>query len=313
LPAPASRAGGIIASIQSTGGGQTSGRLDGQPQIEVQQLGHVYMAGTPLSHRALVDVSLTVADHGAHGLVGSTGSGKSTLLQHLNGLLRPQEGRVRVGKYDLAQKETDVRLVRRMAGLVFQLPELQLFEQYVGDEVAYGQRLIGVRETLREDVRWAMETAGLNFDTFKDRLSFQLSGGERRKVALASILALKPLILLLDEPTAGLDPASRRELLTNLERLHTGGMTLVVSSHQMGDVAALVDSVTVLNEGRDIVTGSTADIFSQTERLKTLGMEPPLVTLVAEGLRGLGWQIPAGITSGDVLVQQLECVMAGVG
>ncbi len=286
-------------------------KVDGRTLIEVSGLGHVYMNGTPLAHRALVDVSLEVAEGGAQGLVGSTGSGKSTLLQHLNGLLRPQKGSVRIGEYDLSRPEVDIRLVRRMAGLVFQLPELQLFEQYVGDEVSYALRQMGMRQTLRQDVRWAMETVGLDFETYKDRLSFQLSGGERRKVTLASVLVMKPSILLLDEPTAGLDPSSRRELLHNLKRLHRRGLTLVISSHQMGDVAALADRVTVLNAGSDVLSGTTREVFSQVVRLNDLGMELPLVTLVAEGLRVRGWQMPTGITSDEVLLEEIERLKSG--
>ncbi len=279
----------------------------GTPLIEVRDLGHTYMPGTPLAQRALEGVTLNIQTGVAHGLLGATGSGKSTLLQHLNGLLRPQEGTVRVGDYRLDDPRLDVRAVRRMVGLVFQLPETQIFEQYVGDEIAYGPRLQGLLgDSLRERVRWAMELVGMGFNAFKDRFTFALSGGEKRKVALASILALRPSVLLLDEPTAGLDPASHRELLTHLQKLKETGMTLVLSSHQMEDVAALTERATVLVAGRSILDDSVGAVFAQGERLRMLGLSTPIVTQVAEGLRARGWPLPPGLVSSTALIEALS-------
>lgn len=276
------------------------------PYIDVVALGHIYLQGTPLERRALADVNLAVAEREAHGLLGTTGSGKSTVMQHLNGLLRPQEGHVRIGPYDLNAPDVDLKAVRRTAGLAFQIPEMQIFEQYVGDEIAYGPRLLGVSgEALREAVRWAMELVGLDFAVYKDRLTFALSGGERRKVALASILALRPRVLLLDEPTAGLDPAARRELLGRLKGLRTTGLTLVFASHQMEDLAALADRLTVLADGRDVLHGSVGEVFAQGALLRPLNLEPPVVTQVAEGLRAHGWALPAGITDARALIAAL--------
>jgi len=277
------------------------------PLIEVRDLGHTYMAGTPLAQRALESVTLDVAEGAAHGLLGATGSGKSTLMQHLNGLLRPQEGTVRVGEYALDDPQTDVRAVRRMVGLVFQLPEAQIFEQYVGDEIAYGPRLQGLLgDSLRQRVRWAMELVGLGFNAFKDRFTFALSGGEKRKVALASILALRPAVLLLDEPTAGLDPASHRELLAHLHKLKETGITLVLSSHQMEDVAALTGQVTALDAGRSVLDGQVTDVFAQGERLRALGLSTPVVTQVVAGLRTRGWTLPPGLVSPTALIEALS-------
>jgi energy-coupling factor transport system ATP-binding protein len=284
-------------------------RPEEKPAIIVKDLGHTYLSGTPLSYRALNGVSLQVKEKSAFGIVGATGSGKSTLLQHLNGLLRPQEGSVKVGPYDLSSPKLDVKAVRRLAGLVFQIPETQLFEQYVGDEIAYGPRLLGVKENLREQVRWAMEIVGLDFESYKDRLTFRLSGGERRKVALASVLALKPEILLLDEPAAGLDPAARRDLLARLKQMQSEGITLVFSSHQMEDMAVLAEQLTVINNGRDVMTGSTREVFSQTERLKGLGLEPPIVTRVSDGMRKQGWPLSAGITTRALLIEEVGQLM----
>ncbi len=279
------------------------------PLIEVRDLGHIYLRGTPLARRALHEVALTVGEGAAHGLLGATGAGKSTLMQHLNGLLRPQEGTVRVGAFDLNADDVDLKAVRRWVGLAFQMPEVQIFEQYVGDEIAYGPRLAGLdRTALRERVRWAMSLVGLDFEAFKDRLTFTLSGGERRKVALASILALQPHVLLLDEPTAGLDPGSRREVLAHLRALMAEGMTVVLSSHQMEDLAALTRRLTVLDQGTTVLAGSVPEVFAQGSRLRALGLDVPVVTQLVEGLRERGWSLPAGI----VRVEALKCALQQV-
>lgn len=271
--------------------------------IEASGLGHVYMRDTPFARRAIENADLSVVESGAHGLVGATGSGKSTLLQHLNGLLRPQEGTLQVGQYALHDAATDLRAVRRLVGLVFQTPENQIFEQYVGDEIAYGPRLAGLDgEPLRERVRWAMDLVGLDFEGFKDRFTFALSGGEKRKVALASTLALRPQVLLLDEPTAGLDPASRTELLQHLHRLRQTGVTIVLSSHQMEDVAELVTHVTVLANGRSVSEGPVADILGEAHRLADWGLEQPLASRVARALQAQGWPLVPGIVTESQLV-----------
>ena len=292
----------------SAGGSETAVRIQpesGEPLIDVMELSHVYLAGTPLAQKALAGVNLQVGDGSTHGLLGATGSGKSTLLQHLNGLLLPQDGYVRVGPYSLNNPQLDVRLVRRMAGLVAQLPETQFFEQYVGDEISYGPRMLGAKTSLREAVREAMETVGLDFEGYKDRFTFTLSGGERRKVALASILAIQPQILLLDEPTAGLDPGSRRELIGNLNRLRGLGRTLVVSSHQMDDLAELATSLTVLKDGKDQLNGSAAAIFDRSQELAGYGLEPPEAARLAETLRGKGWPLHGGIYRSKGLADEL--------
>lgn len=275
----------------------------GCPYIEIVGLGHVYMAGTPLARRALRALDMAVAEGGSHGLVGATGSGKSTLLQHINGLLRPQTGAVRVGEVDLGDPQADVRAVRRRVGLAFQRPEQQIFEQYVGDEIAYGPRLLGLpRAELRERVREAMALVGLDFEAFKDRLTYALSGGERRKVALAAMLALRPEALLLDEPTAGLDPRSRQEVWGHLRAWRGTARALVISSHQMEDLAALTGQMTVLAEGTAVLRGATGALFGDGARLRELGLGQPLAARVADALRARGWSLPAGLVTPEALV-----------
>ncbi|WP_054520726.1 energy-coupling factor transporter ATPase [Thermanaerothrix daxensis] len=258
--------------------------------IEVRDLAHTYLQGTPLAHIALQDVHLQVGEGQAVALVGATGSGKSTLLQHLNGLLLPQRGRVRVGPYHLDALQ-DVRLVRRYAGLLMQNPEMQFFETYVGDEVAFAPRLMGVKD-LRERVRWALEMVGLDFEAYKDRLLFTLSGGERRKVALASVLAMQPKVLLLDEPTAGLDPASRRELLLNLQQFKARGTTLVIATHHLDDLLPLIDGIEVLFKGTVQVEGTPERIFAEGLSLESSGLVTPLLYRVVQRLQQRGWPVP---------------------
>ena len=275
--------------------------------VDATDLGHTYMLDTPFARRALRDVRLSMRDGEAHGLIGATGSGKSTLLQHLNGLMRPQEGALRVGGYDLTDPKVDIAAVRRMVGLVFQMPEVQIFEQYVGDEIAYGPRLAGLQgEDLRERVRWAMDLVGLDFDGFKDRLTFAISGGEKRKVALASTLALRPRLLLLDEPTAGLDPSSRRDVLGRFRQLQDAGMTLMLSSHQMEDIAELSQRLTVMAEGTTVLEGSASQVFAQGERLAEWGLEQPVITRLAQALSERGWNLPSGIVDEGHLVAALD-------
>ncbi len=274
--------------------------------IRVENLAHVYLQDTPLSSPALTAVDCAVAARSGHGLIGATGSGKSTLMQHLNGLLRPQTGTVQVGRFDLNDPAVDLRAVRRTVGLAFQRPETQIFEQYVGDEIAYGPRLQGLKnDELRERVRWAMKLVGLDFAGYKDRLTFTLSGGERRKVALASILALQPEVLLLDEPTAGLDPVSRLEVLAHLRELRRTGMTLVISSHQMEDLAILTERLTVLADGSSELQGETGVVFARSDRLRELGLSVPVATAVAAGLRERGWALPATLVTGEALGEAL--------
>jgi energy-coupling factor transporter ATPase len=281
--------------------------------IEVSGLGYVYLKGTPFARRALQGVSLNIRAGEAHALLGATGSGKSTLLQHLNGLLRPQEGSVRVGPFNFNHRTLDRKQVSQVIGLVFQNPEMQFFERYAGDEVAFGPRLLHIEEPLADRVRWAMETAGLDFIAFKDRPIFTLSGGERRKVALASSLALKPSILLFDEPTAGLDPAARQDLIKKLNSMQASGMTLIMSSHRIEDVAALAGRLTVFSEGQSKLNGPVSEVLANTEKMHSLGLEPTVAAEIAEGLRKRGWPIPARIIHGSQLVESLTRLAVNQG
>jgi len=278
--------------------------------VEIDHLSHIYMPGTPLEHQALNDVSFKITGGQCHGLAGATGSGKSTLLQHLNGLLRPQSGEVRIGPYSVSDKNLDIKALRRYSGLVFQNPEIYFFEQFVGDEIAYGPRLLYGREGLRERVQKAMQLVGLDFETFKDRLTYRLSGGEKRKVALAATLALQPKVLVLDEPTAGLDPASRRNLHRTLKGFQQEGIDMILSSHSMGDIAELAANLTIMAKGRALRTGNTAELFNDVELIREGALGQPSVIRLANAFRNQGWPIPIAVITGDQLYAAIRVSLA---
>jgi energy-coupling factor transport system ATP-binding protein len=274
--------------------------------IAAEGLGHIYYKGTPLSQRALENVSFTVGAQFFAGLIGATGSGKSTLLQHLNGLLRPQEGSLRVGRFDLTDTKLNTKEVCRFAGLVFQNPDHQFFEQYVGDEIAFGARQMQVPGKIKDVVHNAMSAIGLDFDAFKDRITSTLSSGEKRKVAIASVLVFQPEVLLLDEPTAGLDPASQKTLKEILSQLSAEKRTILLSSHRMEDITELTSHATVMCSGTTIGSADTETIFSHSKVIEEAGLELPLAARVAERLRSIGWEIPQGVLTTDALLAGLN-------
>jgi energy-coupling factor transport system ATP-binding protein len=252
------------------------------------------MRGTPLAVKAIHDIDMNIRRGEIIGVIGHTGSGKSTVVQHFNALMRPHEGSVTVFDMDLSRPDLDVRTIRRRVGLVFQFPEAQLFEQFVGDDVAYGPRNLNLsREEVRVHVRKAMEAVGLGFEEYKDRLTFSLSGGQKRRVALAGVLALEPEVLVLDEPTAGLDPQGRQQLLDHILALHQQGVTLVIISHNMEELAAICHRLYVIADGRTVLEGTPAEVFAQAAQLRQLGLGVPAVTEVMERLANAGVLRPA--------------------
>lgn len=260
--------------------------LSAAPLLSLHHVAHYYMRGTPLQVKALEDITIEVLPGEIIGLIGHTGSGKSTAIQHFNGLLRAHEGTVTVAGQDLNDSAVDLRAVRRMVGLVFQMPEAQLFEQYVGDDIAYGPRKQGLsRDDVRARVQRAMEAVGLPFADFKDRITFGLSGGQMRRVALAGVLALEPQVLVLDEPTAGLDPQARRQLMHHILDLRSRGVTLVIISHNMEELAEICDRLYVIADGRTVMAGAPAAIFSVASELRAIGLDTPDMTQVAEALK----------------------------
>jgi energy-coupling factor transport system ATP-binding protein len=270
---------------------------DSATLVQIRELSYVYQRSTPLAHTALDGLNFEMKEKHSHALIGATGCGKSTLLQHLNGLLRPQSGSVRVGPFDMADENLDLQALRRMVVLAFQQPEDQIFEQYVGDEIAYAPRRLGYQGKIADVVAQAMQSVGLDFDTYKDRLTSTLSGGEKRKVALASILAIQSRVVLMDEPLAGLDPRSVDELLRTLVQQRQQGKSLLISTHQYEELIPILQEVSLLRHGRDYLQGEAQRVFSQTAKLEEAGLKAPLAAQIANTLCQKGWPLPDSIAS----------------
>ncbi len=262
--------------------------------IEVRHLTHCYSAGSPLSTVALDDVSLTIEDHEFVGIVGHTGSGKSTLVQHLNGLLKPTSGQVLIDGEDLNGEHVNRRKLRQRIGLVFQYPEYQLFEETVAKDIAFGPKNQGLSPAeIDERVHYAMENVHLDYDKYADRSPFELSGGQMRRVAIAGVLAMKPSFLILDEPTAGLDPRGRDRILSMLEELHAcQNVTIVMVSHSMDDMARLATRLIVMADGKVRASGTPRDIFSQEDMMKSVGLDIPAAARLCRELRNRGVDLP---------------------
>ena len=246
--------------------------------IRLENVSHSYEDGFGVN--ALRNINLTVNKGEFIGLVGHTGSGKSTLIQTLNGLIRPTEGRIWVEQAEITQKGTDLKAIRRKIGLVFQYPEHQLFEETVEKDIAFGPRNLGFSfKEIEARVKWAMDLVQLDYEKFCNRSPFQLSGGQKRKVAIAGVLAMKPQVLILDEPSAGLDPMGRNQLLDLLINLNKEyQMTIILVSHRMEEVAALADRLWVMNEGRLELDKSPREVFQNVEFLEKIGLGVPQVT-----------------------------------
>lgn len=245
--------------------------------IKVQNLNYIYNPGMPGETVALSDVSFDVADGTILGIIGHTGSGKSTLLQHLNGLIRPTSGEVYIDGECITDGKAKMTDIRRKVGLVFQYPEYQLFEETVSKDVAFGPKNLGLDEEEQEArVRKAISLVGLNYEEIKDLSPFELSGGMKRRVAIAGVIAMDPKILILDEPTAGLDPSAHRDILAMVRRIHEEmGIILIFVSHNMGDIAEMSDRVMVMSEGKIALEGTPSEVFSHADKLSEMGLDVP--------------------------------------
>jgi ABC-type cobalt transport system, ATPase component len=264
--------------------------------IEVNNLSYTYSVGTPYEKEAVTNVSFKIEDGETVGLIGSTGSGKSTLIQHLNGLIRLTSGSVIVGDIDLSAKKPDLKRLRRMIGMLFQYPEYQLFEDTVLKDVMFGPLNFDFgREKAAEAAEEAIGMVGLDFEEVKDKSPFELSGGEKRRAAIAGVLASRPEIIILDEPTAGLDPAGKREILALIKRLRGSFIkTVIMISHNMDEIAEHVDRVLVMSEGRLIADMTPRELFSDLKNLEGTGLLPPHTAAIASLLKKEG--IDLGIT-----------------
>ena len=279
--------------------------------IRVENLVHIYDKGMPTEQLALDNISFTADDGQMIGIIGHTGSGKSTLLQHLNGLLKPESGRIIIGDTDITQPGVSMVQIRKKIGLVFQYPEYQLFEETAAKDVAFGPKNLGLsEEEIDERVREAIELVGLDYEEIKDRSPFELSGGQKRRVAIAGVVAMRPEVLILDEPTAGLDPKAHRDVLTMVEEVHrrTGNITILVS-HNMADIARLCDKVVVIDSGKLVTAGTPYEVFSKKEELRNVGLELPPVTQFTETLREKGIDIEETILDTDKAVEQIAAYL----
>ena len=268
--------------------------------IEVSNLTHIYSPGQPEEQTALDGISFTVEDGSFVGIIGHTGSGKSTLVQHLNGILRPTRGKIYVDGEDITQKNVSLTDIRKKVGLVFQYPEYQLFEETVAKDVAFGPKNLGLPEQqIDMRVRNAIELVGLDYEEIKDVSPFELSGGQKRRVAIAGVIAMQPGVLILDEPTAGLDPKSHDDILKMIDEMRASQqMTTILVSHNMDDVAKMADKVLVIDEGRLAMEGTPQEVFSKGEELTALGLDLPAVTHILMKLKENG--IDAGTDTFDV-------------
>ena len=261
--------------------------------IKIENLTHVYMPKKQKKKKALDDVSLVIEDGEFLALIGHTGSGKSTLIQHLNGLLEPSSGKILVDDIDITNKETKLTDIRKKIGLVFQYPEYQLFEETIEKDIAFGPNNLGLtQDEVSKRVKKSMEMVGLDYETYKDISPFDLSGGQKRRVAIAGVIAMEPKVLILDEPTAGLDPKGRDDILEQIRILHQEyKMTIVLVSHSMEDVGKLAERIVVMNKGKIALMGKPSEVFREVEVLENIGLAVPQVTYLMRALREKGFNV----------------------
>ena len=280
--------------------------------LQVKNLTHIYSAGTPFEHKALDSVSFCVERGEFIGIIGHTGSGKSTLIQHLNGLLKPSSGEILLDGKDIWSDKAVTRQARFRVGLVFQYPEYQLFEETVYKDIAFGpknQKLSN--EEIDKRVREAADFVGISEDLLQVS-PFDLSGGQKRRVAIAGVIAMEPEILILDEPTAGLDPAGREGILSNLQRYRTAkNATIMMVSHSMSDVARLTDRLIVMNESRLVMDDVPANVFNRAEELLAMGLDIPEITRVFMRLKQMGADVSSVYTI-DQAVDALKKLSGGM-
>lgn len=256
--------------------------------VEIKNLSHTYSEGSPFEFKALKDINITIEDGSFIGIIGHTGSGKSTLIQHLNGLLTPTSGTVLIdGKNIFETKKAELIQLRHHIGLVFQYPEHQLFEETVQKDVAFGPKNQGLNDDeIDQRVRQSIKMVGLDFDAIKDKSPFELSGGQMRRVAIAGVLAMEPSVLILDEPTAGLDPRGREEILAQIKALHSQKqITVILVSHSMEDIGKMVDKILVMNEGEVVFFDTPNHVFTEISTLESIGLAVPEVTYLMRRLK----------------------------
>ncbi len=279
--------------------------------IQIKNLSYIYDEGLSFEKQALQNVSLTIEEGEIVGIIGHTGSGKSTLIQHMNGLIKTMEkGKVFVDGSDLYEQRKETSTLCQKVGMVFQYPEMQLFEENVEKDVGFGPKNLDLKENeIRERVIEALDMVGLAYEKMKSRQPFFLSGGEKRRVAIAGILAMKPKYLILDEPTAGLDPFTREQLLDEIQRINSEkGITIIMVSHDMDEISRLSNKLFVMHQGKIALSGRTKEVFAQHEKIRELGLMVPAVTEILLGLNSCCKDIDYTIFNLDLAVKEmLKC------
>lgn len=279
--------------------------------IQVKNLKHIYNEGMPFESVALDDVSFDINDGEFVAIIGHTGSGKSTLVQHFNGLMKPKDGCITINGVNINKSGISMKEIRRKIGLVFQYPEYQLFEETVRQDVAFGPLNLGLsQEQANARVKEAIELVGLDYGEISERSPFDLSGGQKRRVAIAGVIAMKPEVLILDEPTAGLDPKAHKELLEVIKNIHKEqGSILIFVSHNMRDVANLADKILVMDKGKVSMFGTPREIFSRRDELVKIGLNVPPIAELLYQLRDKGFKINADVLNMDEAVEELVKVL----
>ena len=283
-----------------------------KPVLEVKALTHTYSAGTPFEHKAIDNVDLEVMPGEFLGIIGHTGSGKSTLIQHLNGLLRPTDGQILLDGTDIWARPKEIRKVRFQVGLVFQYPEYQLFEETVYKDISFGPKNMGLEgEEIDCRVRRAAAFAGID-EEMLEKSPFELSGGQKRRVAIAGVIAMEPKVLILDEPTAGLDPRGLEAILAQLRSYHKQkGNTVILVSHSMEEIARNVDRIVVMSHSHKLMDGTPEEVFSRADELLQVGLDVPQVTKVAMELQKRGLLADSSVYTIDELVRRLLALKGG--
>lgn len=261
--------------------------------IEINNLMHIYSPGLPFEKKAVDDISLKIEENEFIGLIGHTGSGKSTFIQHLNGLLKPSSGEIIIDGTRVDKSGSNLTDLRKKVGLVFQYPEYQLFEETIERDIAFGPRNLDIsEEEVHERVKASMESVGLDYETYKDKSPFELSGGLKRRVAIAGVLAMEPKVLILDEPTAGLDPRGRDEILSEIKSIHENRkITVILVSHSMEDVAKIAERIIVFDKGKVFLDGEPREIFRNEDKLLGVGLGIPQITSLMRTLKKRGLDI----------------------
>ncbi|MEG1613536.1 MAG: energy-coupling factor transporter ATPase [Clostridia bacterium] len=274
--------------------------------IVIENLSFTYSPKSPYEHKALDNLSVTIDDGEFMGIIGPTGSGKSTLIQHLNGLIKLTSGQITVNGIKLHQKP-DLKKLRATVGMVFQYPEYQLFDETVAKDVAFGPKNLGLdKDEIDKRVREAIEIVGLNFDEISERSPFELSGGQKRRVAIAGVIAMKPEILILDEPTAGLDPVGRQEMFELIARLKkTTSPTIIMVSHNMDEIAAVATKIAVIYEGKLEYLLKPSELFSHSDRLLEIGLDIPTSVKITNELKKRGIELGETAVTADAFVAQI--------